>query len=276
MDIYVKKDYRQVLRIKFDLLKKVDKSITFAKMADFMRVQKPYVSKVLGGSADFNSDQLYKACEYLKFNDEEYEYTSLLLEYERSQFKDRKAKLHKHIKELRHQNTDAGKSLPSSTQMTTEEFDTSHFVDFYLDPLYSVLHVLLTIPKYKNNFELITKSLLINEERLEAMLQKLELMKIIKRTKKGIQVLIPSLHLPRDSKIIAPHLKLKSALCNHKKGDLPFSKKKAFSVTFSADDDAKNKIAVEFNNFLEKVQKIASEAKPVDCYEMSFDLFPWT
>ena len=61
-------------------------------MADHMRIQKPYISKVINNMADFSSDQLYMACDFLGFGEDEKNYMLLLLELERTTYTERKKK----------------------------------------------------------------------------------------------------------------------------------------------------------------------------------------
>lgn len=276
MNTYEFNDYRKIIRTKLENLKKLDKTISYGTMSEFMGIQKPYLSKVLNGYADFSTDQMYRACKFLGFTQEEHDYLELLLEAERTQFYDRKESLEKRIEEIQFKHNDTGKRLTTVHQMSAEEFDVSGFIDFYLDPMVSIVHVFLSIPKYAKNVELIKEKLSLTDEHFSQILSKMERMKVIEVSGEKIVLKIPQMHLPRDSKIVIPHQKLMSHLIAFKKGDISFEEKKSFMVTFAANDKAKKKIEVEFNHFLDKVKDIAMNSKASDCYQMCFDLFPWS
>lgn len=278
MNIYLSQNYREIIKKRLEDKKKLDKSIGYRTMAEQMLIQKPYLSRVLNAYADFNTDQLYMACQYLQMSDEEYEYMGLLLEYERSGHAKRREELLRQIKEIQFLQNDTGKKVKGAHQMTTKEFDASDITSFFLDPLNYVVHAFLAIPKYRKNPEDIGEVLGISQGRLSSVLIELEKLKLIEVKKGAIKVLVDSVHLPRDSRFVIPHQKLMTQACNSKKGDIPFSRKKAFYTTFASNEAVKDKIESEFNDFIERVGEIVMSDKKAktDCYQLCFDLFPWS
>lgn len=277
MNTYDSEDYRNIIRDKLESRKKINPSITFSAMADFMRVQKPYISKVINGSADFNSDQLYKVVKFLEFDEEEHQYLGLLIEREKTLHQDRRKDLSQKISKIQRDKRDTGKRNKDVTIMTTQEFDGSDFVEFYLDPMVSIVHIFLSIPKFRKDLNLIKSTLNLDDDRLSNILNKMEKLDVIAIKKDGvIELLQPQIHLPADSNIVIPHQKLMSQLILHKKGDMPFSKKKSFMATFAANKKVQEQIEIEFNKFLDKAQQMAMKSKATDVFQISFDLFPWS
>ena len=50
----------------------------------------------------------------------------------------------------------------------------------------------------------------------------------------------------------------------------------SFSALFSANEKTRNDIQFSYMEFLKKVEKLVKNAKEEHCYQMNFDLFPWT
>lgn len=276
MNIYSSDDYRAILSKVVDERKKLRIPITYAAMAENIRVQKPYVSKVLSGLADFNNDQLYMACQYLDFRPEEIQYMLKLLDYEKCWYPERKELLEEEIEEIRRQKRDTGKVIEKSVkQMDALEFDRSEFADYYLNPDIQLIHIHLCIEKYRDDPESIKYVLDIPDVRFENALLKLEKMGLIEIKDDKIKILVNSLHLPKDSVLLAPHqVMMKQKSLSHL-NNLSADEKKLFSVTFSSNEKARAKIEEAFNEFIGKVRTISMEGAPDECYQLNFELFPW-
>lgn len=277
MNIYEHNDYRHILRELLEKKKYLDKSFTFQAMAEFMRVQKPYLSKVINNRADFSTDQLYMACEYLGLDKEEKHYLNLLLEYERSTFDVRRDELLQEIEAIQDSKRDSKEVLGKNIRsMDADTFDSSDYVEYYLDPIILVVHMFLTIPRFQKNHDLICDELQISNNHLKDILTKLVEMNLIEINNGKVKVLVGSMHLPRESKIVGAHHQLLRQLGLFKKTRVPLERKKSFSVTFSSNEKSRKKMEIEFNNFLEKVRELSMEGKKTDCYQLNFDLFPWS
>ncbi|TNE98781.1 MAG: DUF4423 domain-containing protein [Deltaproteobacteria bacterium] len=276
MNIYSSDDYRAILSQVVDERKKLGIPITYAAMADNIRVQKPYVSKVLSGLADFNNDQLYMACQYLDFKPDEIQYMLKLLDYEKCWYPERKKLLEEEISEIRRKKRDTGKVIEKSVKkMDGAEFDRSSFADYYLNPDIQLIHMYLCIEKYRKNPEVIKDILDISSSRFETAILKLEGMGLLEIVDNKIKILVNSLHLPKDSSLLTPHQVLMKQKSLTHINNLAPEEKKVFSVTFSSNEKAKAKIEEAFNEFIGKVRTISMEGAPEDCYQLNFELFPW-
>jgi len=277
MNIYTSKDYRKILTITMEEKKFLDRSFTFQEMAKYIRVQKPYLSKVLNKRAHFNSDQLYMACEYLKFNEEEIKYMMLLLELDRTTYEGRKKKIHDEINKIQDSKRDSKNVIADQIQnMGALDFDNSSLSDYYLDPLNQIIHIFLLIPRFSKNPNLIAEELSISEENLNSILKKLVEMNVIQINGNKIEVLLQTMHLPRESKLVPVNHQLMKQYALYRMSRLPWSLKKSWMVTFNSNEESRKKMEIEFNHFLEKIRKISLEGPRTDCYQMSFDLFPWS
>ena len=99
--IYKHSDYRSVIKTRLILLKKRSgKGFSMDRLAKYCRLQRTYLSAVLHGRGDLNSDQIFMVCQFLEMSEDEYHYTSLMHECERSAFSERKIILEKAINEI--------------------------------------------------------------------------------------------------------------------------------------------------------------------------------
>jgi uncharacterized protein (TIGR02147 family) len=277
MNIYKKDDYRVILSEIITEKKFLDKKYSFQSMSNFIRVQKSYLSKVISGNADLNSDQLYMCCIFLELNNEETEYLLLLLEKEKCTFPERIKVLVKKIESIQDSKRDIKNILLDKIKsMDAVTFDNSIHVEYYLDPIIQIVHMFLIIPRFNKNINSIAEELFLSKEHLNDILKKLVEMNIIEIHNDKVNVLIKSMHLPRESKIVSSHQQLMKQYALHRLSRIPVEKKKTFSVTFTSNDIARKKIENEFNDFLLKVRKISQEGDARDCYQMTFDLFSWS
>ncbi len=277
MNIFAKECYRTILREKIAAVKSIDRSVTNTSLAEKMRIQPPYLSKVLNGTADFNTDQLFLLCESLEMDREEEEYLALLLERERSISEKRKEVLTEKIDAIQLEKSDLIKrSAQKGSLVSTEQLGESGLTEFYMDPMCSVVHVFLSIPKYRKEPFLIVEKLNIREERFSEILRKLERLKIIEVKDDKIKLKIKDMFLPKESYLTTPYMKLMDSLCHAHKVDIPFEEKKHFILTFASDEKVKKQIIEEFNLFFERVKKIHSKGTARECYQMNFDLFQWS
>ncbi len=276
MNIYSSRDYRKIISALLSDKKVVDKSYTFQAMATYMRIQKPYLSKVINNRADFNSDQLYMCCKYLELDMESYDYLSLLLEYERSTYSERKEEIYKKILEIQDSKRDSKNIIKDVNQMSAIEFDNSKLAEYYLEPTILLVHIFLTIKRFSKAPDAIKSELSLSDEQFSKILQKLVKMKLIHIEEGKIKVLHSSLHLPRESLLSAPHQQLLRQFGQYKMNKVDVKNKKHFSATFSSNESNRRKIELEFNKFLSKVKEISSQGNASDCYQLNFDLFPWS
>lgn len=277
MNIYSTTDYRKIIVTTMDEKKFLDKSFTFQEMAKFIRVQKPYLSKVLNKRADFSSDQMFMACEYLNFSEEESEYLMLLLEYDRTTYQVRKKKILVEIQKIQDSKRDSKNVIAKEIQnLTAVDFDSSSISDYYLDPLIQIVHIFLLIPRFVKHPKLIAENLSITEENVQDILKKLVDLKIIEIKDNKIEVIVRTMHLPRESKLVPVNHQMMRQFALYRMSRLPWNLKKSWMVTFNSNEESRKKMELEFNLFLEKVRKISSEGPKTDCYQLSFDLFPWS
>jgi hypothetical protein len=271
MNIFFQTDYRKIFRLIIKKNKKFGQKITLMDIANEIRVQRPYLSKVLNYSADLNSDQMFLACRFLKFSEEQSHYMGLLLEYSRSASNDRKEDLWKKIVEIQNQNLEIKNHLKAEVVETQSD----RYSPYYLDPMVQIVHLFLTIPRFLKNPERIEESLKISKKRLSAILKVLDDLKIIEIQGDSLVVLRKEMHLPKDSPLCGPQQLLfrqKSIDRIAEIGDEGYG----FSVCFSADEKTRKVIQQNFLDFLKKTEALVGQANPENVYQINFDLLPWS
>ncbi len=277
MNIFLETDYRKIINTIVDERKKINPSTTFQSLADSIRIQKSYLSKVINGHADFNADQLFMTARFLDLNQEQTNYLQLLLELERSIYPERRETLQKEIEAIQEEKRDSKNALNIRVKdMEASEYDASIFAEYYMDPLIQLVHITLTAARFRKDPTLIREHLNIKEKKFSEILNKLVKMELIEMKDGEISILERNLHLPKDSRLAFPNQVFLRQRGLERCRELSPKDRTMFMATFSSNPKAAKKIKDKFNEFLKEAQKISSEGKASDCYQLSFDLFPWT
>ncbi len=179
---------------------------TFQAMAEHCRIQKTYLSKVLNHKGHLSEDQLFMALDYLHLPADDREYVELLYGVERSQLPVRRQMFETRLALLRAQKLRTETNLEISVTQITHE----NLTESFLDPLYIVIHMCLTIRRLQNDPDTIGKRLGLRPEVLRMYLLGLARMKLVRLTETSgritrLQVLQDSLHLPEDSVLQAAY-----------------------------------------------------------------------
>lgn len=272
MNIYSTDNYRKAIKILIENSKLKGIEITSSLLADQIRVQRPYFSKVMNNQSDLNSDQMFLLCNFFNLNEEEENYMQLLLDYARTGISLKKEKLKSKIKAIQNLNLDIKKHLKH--EVITE--NSPLFNEYYLNPYMQIIHMALLIKRFQNINELV-KVLNVNKEMIESVLVKLEQLKLIKKEKNKISVTKNKIHLPKNSFLFHPHqnmVRIQSIQKIQQKINDP--NQYCFSATFTADDKIQKEIQLEFLKFLDKVKNHLSEGETKEVFQLNFDLFSWT
>lgn len=193
MSLFAINDYRVIIKQTVAARKARDASQNFQSLANALRIQKSYISKILRGYGDFTQDQLWQICGYLGFTAEERHYLELLLEYSRSSYQPRREELKKLIDQIQ------TRTLNTKAYLPERPAENSNIRDYYLNPLHQLLHIAFSVPHFARDPRRLAEALRIQPRELEESIRALESMRLIQQTPRGIEVLVPDLHLPQDS-----------------------------------------------------------------------------
>lgn len=251
--------------------KKIDPKFTFRRLAEKTGIQNTYLTNVIKGRSELNSDQIYLISRELNFNTEEQDYMFLLLEYSRCYVQERKEFLLQKIQNKQAEHLDTSKHLDAPP--ATAEYD--YAAEYFLDPLCCIIHLFFEIPKYAQNPNLIQRQLGIPKLKFDEVIELLIEMKALEFSKGQFKYKEHNYHLNKNSHLNQTAqilMKIKSIEQIEKLGA---KNANIFSATFSASDTVKNQVSDEFLKFLKKTEKLVKESKSEKVYQLNFDLFPW-
>jgi uncharacterized protein (TIGR02147 family) len=267
-------DYRETIAKLIDQRKRVDSKKNHTRIAEALRIQKTYVSRVMRKQAHFHADQLFSVCEFLKLSEDETAYLLLLLEYERASSPGRKKMILGQIHRLQ---TDRKKFEKSRHAKMLDPAPGDPYADYYLEPRAPLIHMYMTIPEYRQNPPKIKADLGVSERQFKKVLALLERLDIIRwnPTKKYYDLLIDHLHLRETSPLSFPSEQLTRMMSIEHMKRLSEDQRFCFSLTFSADAKTRAFVHEEFLKFLRRSEAVIQEAPAEAVYHLAFDLFPW-
>ncbi len=251
--------------------KSLGSGLTYQNLALELRIQKSYLSKVMKGAAFLNKDQAYLLAQQMKLNKEERDYLFLLIDYERVANKTFKNELKKEIKQIQLKNTQSDQYLDKDIN----DFSSSQMQLYYLLPEVQLIHLAFAIPKYQKAPEQLKKDLKLNSEIFQESVRILSELELIKIEKQQVILLKSNIHLKNDSPFFhqwQTQLKLKGIEWSK---SLEVKDKYNFVASFTASDEDKENIRLEFLKFLNKVEKIVKRSDSKKLYQLNFDLFKW-
>lgn len=271
MNIFNELSYRTAIKNLLNSGKSRGKKYTMAALAEEMRVQPPYVTKVLKGAADFHQDQLYLLADYFELDSEEEGYLSLLLEYERSSIKVRKEKLLQKIRQIQ------------EIKLSTEEVILTESpevllglqAEYYMDPMNLIVHMAL-LTEEGSNLKKLSMRLGISFQRLQDIVSNLEKLGIVTEEGNKFKNKAKGLHLSPQNSLCSPHqLLLRQQTISFFQDPTKRESAYQLAITYTADHEAKEKIKALFLDFLKKADRVIDAAPSSNVYQMNFDLFPW-
>jgi len=269
MSFFEINSYRKAIKFLLEQRKSLGSKLSFSDMASHMGIQKTYLSKVMHGQAELNLDQVFGASSYLNCSSEQSQYLRLLCDWERSSHKQRKDLLWQEILELR------SKVLETSNYLeTARTVDAAGYREYYANPYLQLIHNLLSIDKYCNDFKRISDVLDISMERLQQYLRRLEDIGLIEPKSGRYEVLVKDLHLGADSDMTPVNHSLMRQLSASQvlRSDDPGLR---LSVTFTADDATRKEIHMALLKTLEGLEKKVKSAPSEGLYQLNLDLFTW-
>jgi DNA-binding MarR family transcriptional regulator/predicted transcriptional regulator len=275
MNIYAFSSYIEALAAVVNARKQAGHALTLSQLAQVCQMQPSYLTNVLKGRADFNTDQLARVCDQLEISFEENEFLALLLELKKTAFEKRRKHLESKIKLIKSQHLRAEKHITAKTvDLTPEQQD-----KYYLDPYIQILHIFLSSHEGSASVEMLAQKFSMQKSHVANVLQVLEDIGYIKRSsgnsKTKIEVLVEGRHLPRESPLLKPHHALMRIKSIDQMQRLPKESAYSFSATISTMPEVRTQIQAEFLKFLKAAEKLVMSHDAGTLYQINFDLFPW-
>jgi len=271
MSIYKYLEYREFLTSELKRRKEIQPSFTQEKLAEQCGMRNTYLSNVLKGRGNFNSDQIYALAHHLKLNESETHYLFLLKEYDQCTVAARKNKLKTEIESSRSKMNRTEAHISAKVRKDEPLL----LMKYYSDPLVKVVHLMLQIPRYASNVSKISGELNIQPRQLRETLDILTETEMIRFKGNQVEVLQKNFHLPKESPMLLPHQLMMRSRSSQKLMETQPERRYSFSVTFSGTEKTRAHIHQQFLEFLKGVEKEVKDAPSENAYQINFDLFPW-
>lgn len=273
MNVFKYQDYKQFLREGLHEKKtQVSSRFTYERMAKACGIQKTYLSRVLNSDdTHLSEEQLFLCATFLGLAKEERQYLQLLRSHQRANVASFKEELRAEIERERALRERSEPYLKAETFAPAQDIS-----PFYLDPHVMLVHIFLSVERFRKDVKTIGLQLHLTENYLAEILTKLEQMKLIELTGDGYVLLKSNTHLPVDSPLYYPYRFMQRIKSLERIQKLPKEQTYNYSVVFSADEAARQEIKRKFLEFLSAVETIAKGAKEAEVYQMNFDLFDWS
>ncbi len=232
-----------------------------------------FFSSVLSEKNHLTEDQMYDLIHLLEIKNPEAEYLNISLSYFRSGSSNRRKELKEQLAKIRKEVLKTENHLKVHVPDQAEDY----FMEYYSDPYFKIIHVLLQIKEYRKKPVLMAAKLFLEKEKLEFYVKKLQDFGFIIHKTDGIEVLKQNYHLPKESPICLPHQVTLKNLSQSKLMTLSSDKHKSICVTFSGNKSTYSLIQSQFLKFLKDAEKEVIEAEEHnEVFQLNFDLFYWT
>ncbi|NRA68269.1 MAG: DUF4423 domain-containing protein [Pseudobacteriovorax sp.] len=258
-------DYREIIKNVCET-----RSLTYRDLAENCQIHASYFSRVMREKADFSHEQVFLICQYLGFEDDELDYLLTLRDAQTSSQHEHASYCWRKAKALQDKHSKTGKRLKK-----TEEPDPTHIDEYYKSSWTAIIHMYLSIDRFRLQPETIAKHLNLSPKMVERELSLLKKLKIIYMKNGHLQLSNKRIHLEADSPLsqrnhINWRLQALTSLSETRTKDSDYH----MSAVFSATETGKRKIREKYKEFVAEAQKIAEEAGTgEEVYAISFDLF---
>lgn len=236
------------------------------KLAAAIPVHTTFVSQVLKGQADFSLEQAESINEFFQHTKDEGEYFILLVLKDRAGSRALKARFTEKIKAMREERLNIKSRVKNDSEISQKDRE-----KFYSSYLYGALHVLTSIPEFRNA-EKLSEALRLPRERVQEILEFLIKIGVIVSQNGELRPGSRHIHLGGDSELVLKH---HANWRLHTLSKLQFNDPTAVHysacVSLSRDDALRVKESILAN--LENNIKIISKSPEEEAYVYTFDFY---
>jgi uncharacterized protein (TIGR02147 family) len=262
-EIFQFDDYRRYLTTALDAEGERGKR---SRLAEALRCQPAFVSRVLKGEADFSQEHGIVINAFMEHREEEADYFMVLLDYQRAGTKILKEFHRKKMEQMR-----AKRQIVSERIGVKKNLSESDQMTYYSAWYFAAIHILLMVPELRSPQRL-SDRLKLPLTLVKDVLDFLVGVGLATVTEKGYEPGQTRIHLPSDSPIISKHhmnwrlramqaLEIKDPENIHYSGPLCISKEVAL------------KIREMILHFLSDAEPLIREAKEEEVYCLDIDFF---
>ena len=170
-----------------------------SRMAEAIRCDNAYLSRVLKGKADLNLEQAELASRQLAMNEDELHFLLLLVQLNRAGTADLKIYFKRQIQALHEKRLSLKNRLQYKKKLSHEDQST-----YYSAWYYSAIHVMISIPAFQTK-EALATSLNLTPRKIAKVLEFLTQHGLAQEHQGKFQVRTTSIHLGNDSPMISKH-----------------------------------------------------------------------
>lgn len=255
-------DYRAYLKYRLTEAKGSRGSVS--TLAEYLNCQSSFLSQVISFRSHLSLEHGHKVCDFLQFSQNERDYFLLLIQENRAGTHDLKEYFKLKAKKMQDSLGEIKNFLGNQSELN----ETQKSI-YYSHWWYSAVHVLALLPKFKTVAHIASR-LNMSLQQVEFIIQFLVQCQLIKPTVDGFQPLTQSIHLGKDSYLIAKHhvnwrLKMAEILNHPRKEDLNYS-----SIIGISERDAK-KLRTLILKFLAECDTTVMASKEEEAYILNFD-----
>lgn len=268
MKIYECTDYRLFLRNKIAEIKRSDAGFTNGHLAKLAGVKGAYFSQVLGGSQDFNQDQIYAVGLGLSLFEEELSYLLLLNEWSRCSVDSRKKKIFQEIERIQ----DSHLRVVEYLAFDHIDFQHSPIDDVLCDSLSTTLESYFVAGQHLNNPEKLRRKLGVSAERFKSATNKLVAAEIITPKneafeRKAGEIFVYKINTAAKYNAVYSRLKAIDKAFESDPSDL------ISTLIFTANEDFIQKVKAEILAFQSEAVARYGQSEPDEVVFINIDLF---
>lgn len=270
LDLTVSSDYREIIRSTFKSLGLSSKSVAMAAV-----IHPAFFSRVMMGKASFSPSQMFLIGKALQLDGWRLEYFLLLGDLEFAANAKHKIYLKQKIEKIRQEQQALGSKLHIARAENLEE--SLRLAKYYSETITARIHMYLTIPRYRQNPDLICRSAGISKSKFHQEIAKLESLGIITTGNGNIDMNQDTLHLEMEH-VLAPQNNINWRLDAIKAINERNPKSTGYhmSAAFTADAATMTKVRNRFKAFVVEVKDLVSGSSNPDeeeVWSMGFDLY---
>lgn len=271
MSVYTYYDYREALTESLRKKKIIyGNQYSFKKMAEAACIQNTYLSGVTKLKLHLNPEQFFACLSFLKLDTEEISFLMDLHAWQRASKSLYKKTLFEKVEKSRRN----ALKTEANVELKTLDHQTTDLKEFYLDPLCMIVHMFLTIEKYRLSPSSISRELGVSARDIVGKIEVLDQLGLVSYNGTSVTQVNQDLHLSESSPIFSAYRNLMRSYSLHK--TLTRSERNyGFSVLFSSDEETFFKVRQEFLKFLGTVRKMVVHSESQRVFQLNFDLFDW-
>lgn len=234
-------------------------------------IHSSYLSRFLKGQANLSQNQVFKISQFFELPPNEYKFLRLLWNYSIAEDHRERTFFKKQILEFKNQMLSVSNKAPSSHEIK----DTVKHGEYYRSSVTAIIHIHLTLPKFRLQPKLILSRLGISPEKLESELNKLAELKLIKMKNGNIIHVEDTIHLPENSELSTQnHINWRLQCIHEMQTNSLAQSDYHLSAAFSCTEETKFKIKQLLRDTVIKVRSLVQEDKQAtEVYKIHMDLY---